>query len=37
MKKTMALMAVILACMAVTAQPKNIPEPGKKVNKITIL
>ena len=36
MKKTLTLITILLASLTLSAQPKNIPEPGKQVKKFEI-
>ena len=36
MKNTLTLITILLASVAMSAQPKNIPEPGQQVKKFEI-
>lgn len=36
MKKTLTLITILLASLTLSAQPKNIPEPGKQVKKFEV-
>ena len=36
MKNTLTLIAILLASVALSAQPNNIPEPGQKVKKFEL-
>lgn len=36
MNKTFLTIAAILACMTMSGQPKNVPEPGKQVEKFVV-